>query len=601
MKTLALVLVLVLCAYATQAAVPHTMSYQGILRDSYGNVVPDGSHSLTFSIYDVDGGGTPLWSESQMLPVEGGIVNAILGHSVPLDLPFGTTYWLGITIDDDLELFPRTELTSAPYALHAAYADEGAADGDWTIDGEDVYRLPGNVGIGLPTPTARLDVVGTVKMTGFQLTDAPAPGRVLMSDATGVGTWQPAAGTVGGGGTVDYVPKFYGPTTIGNSVIYETSGRVSIGTTTSDAKLRVESAGNLPTLRVESTSAGHGFSLVELSRTEPMDQYDDLLTLVSPVDSYPGFSYISCIQLVESGWHTPFSVSGNGNIWTEGNIQLDCDELWGIHAMTGYGHNDAAAVKGVYVGGPFDGKGVHGTAATVDYYGYGGYFQGGYMGVYGEVEPTGSDVYHAVHGSCDGGSGTNYGVFGTAGGAGLNFGVYGSASGGAGSWAGWFQGDTMVTGTFSNPSSAFKIDHPLDPGGQFLSHPAVHSSEMKNVYDGVVMLDAYGEAWVELPDWFEALNTSFRYQLTAIGAPGPNLYVAEKISGDRFGIAGGDPGMEVSWQVTGVRHDPVAEQYGIQVEERKSDREMGKYLRPEAYGASEEMGIGFSEAKEPGH
>ena len=52
---------------------------------------------------------------------------------------------------------------------------------------------------------------------------------------------------------------------------------------------------------------------------------------------------------------------------------------------------------------------------------------------------------------------------------------------------------------------------------------------MKNVYDGIVILDNKGEAEVELPDWFGALNKDFRYQLTAIGAPGPNLYIAEEI------------------------------------------------------------------------
>ena len=46
---------------------------------------------------------------------------------------------------------------------------------------------------------------------------------------------------------------------------------------------------------------------------------------------------------------------------------------------------------------------------------------------------------------------------------------------------------------------------------------------MKNVYDGVINLDNKGEAVIELPDWFTALNKEYRYQLTAIGAPGPNL------------------------------------------------------------------------------
>ncbi len=75
---------------------------------------------------------------------------------------------------------------------------------------------------------------------------------------------------------------------------------------------------------------------------------------------------------------------------------------------------------------------------------------------------------------------------------------------------------------------------------------------MMNVYNGNAVLDERGEAWVELPEWFEALNRDFRYQLTAIGAPGPSLHVGAKIEGNRFQIGGGGPGLEVSWQVTGT-------------------------------------------------
>ena len=81
---------------------------------------------------------------------------------------------------------------------------------------------------------------------------------------------------------------------------------------------------------------------------------------------------------------------------------------------------------------------------------------------------------------------------------------------------------------------------------------------MKNVYDGNVVLDASGEAEIELPGYFEALNREFRYQLTAIGKPGPNLYVSTEIRSNRFEIAGGESGMKVSWQVTGIRKDPFA-------------------------------------------
>jgi hypothetical protein len=138
---------------------------------------------------------------------------------------------------------------------------------------------------------------------------------------------------------------------------------------------------------------------------------------------------------------------------------------------------------------------------------------------------------------------------------------------------------------------------------------------MKNVYDGVVVLDEKGEAVIELPDWFAVLNKDFRYQLTAIGAPGPNLYIAEEIISDKmttttidynssnssninsnsntssFKIAGGIPGIKVSWQVTGIRKDPWANANRIEVEEDKPSKERGYYLHPDLYGQPEEKTI----------
>jgi len=140
---------------------------------------------------------------------------------------------------------------------------------------------------------------------------------------------------------------------------------------------------------------------------------------------------------------------------------------------------------------------------------------------------------------------------------------------------------------------------------------AAESPDIKNVYDGVVVLDNKGKAEIELPDWFGILNKDFRYQLTAIGAPGPNLYIAEEISeattntkysssksssnknnnNSHFKIAGGASGMKVSWQVTGIRKDPWANANPIEVEEDKPDKERGYYLHPDLYGQPEERGI----------
>jgi hypothetical protein len=112
----------------------------------------------------------------------------------------------------------------------------------------------------------------------------------------------------------------------------------------------------------------------------------------------------------------------------------------------------------------------------------------------------------------------------------------------------------------------------------------VHDAAGALIHDsGLVALGKGGSAEVTLPDWFEALNREFRYQLTCIGGFAP-VYVAKKVNGNRFKIAGGKPGMEVSWQLTGVRKDAYAETHRVQVEEMKPVAERGSYLHPEAFG-----------------
>lgn len=214
------------------------------------------------------------------------------------------------------------------------------------------------------------------------------------------------------------------------------------------------------------------------------------------------------------------------------------------------------------------------------------YVQGnnGAYGAYFNNESGGGDVIRAV---ADVSKGTIWGaVYATN--SGTSPAVYAS-----GSQAGYFSGNVTVTGTLSKGGGSFKIDHPLDPLNKYLNHSFVESPDMKNIYDGVVRLDGRGEAWVDLPEWFEPLNRDFRYQLTAIGAPGPKLFIAQKITNNRFKIGGGTPGMEVSWQVTGIRQDGFANVHRIQVEEDKIGEERGRYLHPEAYDMSETMGIDY--------
>ncbi len=273
-----------------------------------------------------------------------------------------------------------------------------------------------------------------------------------------------------------------------------------------------------------------------------------------------------------------------------------------------------------------------GKSNQFDHSGYGGSFTGGYAGIravntgqayqfgefyYGSIsisertsggarncgaygraksfEGTSYGVHGVAHDTGEWG-GTACGVYGEATGGGhiALYGVYGSAPDTNGV-AGHFNGDVAVVGTLSKSAGSFKIDHPLDPENKYLSHSFVESPDMMNIYNGNVVLDAAGEAGVELPEWFDALNTDFRYQLTAIGAPGPNLYIAEKISGNRLRIGGGEPGMEVSWQVTGVRQDAYTRANRIPVEEDKPVEDRGKYRHPELFGKPRTEAIDYLE------
>jgi len=148
--------------------------------------------------------------------------------------------------------------------------------------------------------------------------------------------------------------------------------------------------------------------------------------------------------------------------------------------------------------------------------------------------------------------------------------------------AGYFGGNVEVAGTLTKAAGTFKIDHPLDPKNKTLSHSFVESPDMMNIYNGNVVLNAKGEALVQLPNWFTALNKEYRYQLTCIGGFA-QVYIAEKVANNQFKIAGGSSNLEVSWMLTGIRNDAYAQKFRTPVEEEKLAEEKGYYLQPEAF------------------
>lgn len=156
-------------------------------------------------------------------------------------------------------------------------------------------------------------------------------------------------------------------------------------------------------------------------------------------------------------------------------------------------------------------------------------------------------------------------------------------------------GSASILGALSKGSGTFVIDHPLDPKNKLLYHSFVESPDVKNMYDGVAELNENGEATIELPGYFLALNYDFRYLATPIGNAMPNLFLKKEVKKRFFGffgtpvfkISGGTPGGRVSWQVTGIRHDTYIEANPITVEVQKGPDElvdMGEYICSECYG-----------------
>lgn len=377
---------------------------------------------------------------------------------------------------------------------------------------------------------------------------------------------------VNGTGSAGHFARWMDNNTLESSMISQSNNQIGIGTTSPTSKLTVDG-------KVESLSGGFKFPDGTIQTTAFKIPLIALLANSSPL-----------IFVLNTG--------------TGGAIQ-------------GETSNQGTAVSGVSLGGDgvigssTSGRGVFGRSS--DSYGVYGQSQS-QPAVYGINGLNGVETAAAaVQGEALAPHGV--GVIGTGDGDGVvgittnGDGAVGSSSHGKGvlastddgialysssnsnGLAGQFTGDVQVSGTLTKGGGSFKIDHPLDPENKYLYHSFVESPDMMNIYNGNVTLDADGEAVVELPEWFGALNKEFRYLLTAIGTPGPSLYIAQKIAGNRFKIAGGQGGMEVSWQVTGIRQDRWANAHRIQVELDKSDKERGYYLHPELFNQSQEKSI----------
>lgn len=391
-----------------------------------------------------------------------------------------------------------------------------------------------------------------------------------------------AAAPVTGSGTTGRLSKWVGaPGTsiLGDSNVTEDKfGKVGIGTTTPTSPLTVQGM-------IETTLGGYKFpdgtiQTTAFSAAQVAVEHDLTLkgngSVASPLglavpliltgDVSNGNGVIT-VTNTAAGGPAIFSVGGTANATIGGGS--------GLLSLGGTGFNTSPGGVGL-VG--------FGGSATTSSGGTGGTLIGGVS-----TGGNGGDGLFAV-GALGVGAGHK-------GGRGIVAIPGGGAGGAIAGLAGEFLGDVEVSGTLSKGGGSFKIDHPLDPENKYLYHSFVESPDMMNIYNGNITTDEAGEAMVELPEWFEALNKSFRYQLTVIGTFAQAI-VAEKVKGNRFTIKTNAPNVEVSWQVTGIRKDGFADKHRIPVEQEKPQSERGAYLHPEAYDKPEEMGIAWRRNRE---
>ena len=294
-----LIIILLVLYQLTMAQIPKTISYQGILTEGEEKV--DGDKTFTFKLYESETGGASIWDNYRILNVKNGVFEVVLGKEKPLNLAFDKPYWLGVKVGSAGELTPRIPLSASAYSLNAQSVADGAAvksintikdnviikagenitvtsvdsvitisaafsqattntldkaydqggagagrtitadAGAVNIAGNGGLTVNGNTGIGTTSPSQKLDVKGTVQMEGFKMPAGAASGYVLQSDANGVGTWKaPASSGIGGSGSTNYLPRFTGATSLGNSELYQSGNRIGIGTTNPNTYTKLE-------------------------------------------------------------------------------------------------------------------------------------------------------------------------------------------------------------------------------------------------------------------------------------------------------------------------------------------------------------------------
>jgi hypothetical protein len=484
----------------------------------------------------------------------------------------------------------------------------------WTgVSGSNTYTIGdsnitedkfGKVGIGTTTPTSLLTVAGMIETTmgGYKFPDGTLQTTAGISfvthDATlaGLGTAASPLGISFGGVQTVHLANgaVTAPKIANGTVVRSLNGLFDNLTLAAGANITITPSGNTLTIAAanalagvahDTTLQGNGTLASPLGVAVPLTLSGSLANqnAIIKATNTGGGPGIRGVGVSVSGFALGVPVGVSGESSTGTGVYGSSAQLAGVVGESGSDNTDIAGVLGTCV----DCIGVQGRSS------YGTGVRGdGVVGVRGRGiaggDGNGGDGMAAFGGPGTGSNSGGVGIFAVAG-----SGVNGASDG----LAGEFVGSVDVSGTLTKTMGTFKIDHPLDPENKYLYHSFVESPDMMNIYNGNITTDQNGEAVVEMPNYFDALNKDFRYQLTVIGQFAQAI-VASEMKDNRFMIKTNAASVKVSWQVTGVRHDAYADKHRVKVEEDKSERERGHYLHPEVFNQPEEKSIEWARRPE---
>ena len=227
---------------AAGSAIPRLVRFSGTAKDAGGNPVT-GVAGITFALYAEQTGGAPLWSETQNVAAgPGGHYTVLLGaaksEGLPADLfTAEQAHWVGVSVEGQAEQ-PRILLVSAPYALKAG-------------DAETLGGLPPSAFLLAGLATAGASTAPAAKPQAVPGASPDATCAVITSDGTA---------------TANEVAKFTAACTIEPSAIFESGGKVGIGTTAPTATLDV--SGNVAATGSISSTAAATLAGVSLPAVE---------------------------------------------------------------------------------------------------------------------------------------------------------------------------------------------------------------------------------------------------------------------------------------------------------------------------------------------